>query len=153
MSNYALELYCQMLLAIKQGTDKVGHKSTAKPIYLVSIIDLIPSLHENLIEIDNPLLAERYSKNISLYDKSCKARLALPYFHLGYEPFYHIIWRDNKKTIPFAESPGSRTLSKYILGIQLDPALWDLLQDEGNREYLRSKIIKRYLTDTTGGLT
>lgn len=62
------------------------------------------------------------------------------------EPFYQVIWKDENKIIRAAESPSVKQIKEYIIGMKLDDELWELLQDPGNREYLRNCIIKHYLS-------
>lgn len=145
MTSYALDLYRQMFLSIKRGSHN-GCKSVAKPILLISLIDTLPFLQKNLFEVNDSKLIEVYRVNMIQYGQNNKTPMSLPYFHLHSEPFYQILWKDPKRTIKLAHSPSSKVLSEYTLGATLDEELWELLQDEGNREYLRKCIIETFLT-------
>lgn len=145
MTSYALDLYRQMLLSIKRGSHN-GCKSIAKPIFLISLIDVLPFMQKNLFEVNNPKLIEVYKVNMMQYGQNSKTPMSLPYFHLHSEPFYNIIWKDPERTIKLAHSPSSKVLSEYTSGANLDEELWELLQDEGNRVYLRKCIIETFLT-------
>lgn len=134
-----------MLLSIKRGSHN-GCKSIAKPIFLISLIDTLPFMQKNLFEVNNPKLIEVYKVNMMQYGQNSKTPMSLPYFHLHSEPFYNILWKDSEQTIKLAHSPSSKVLSEYTSGATLDEELWELLQDEGNRNYLRKCIIETFLT-------
>ena len=134
-----------MLLSIKRGSHN-GCKSIAKPIFLISLIDVLPFMQKNLFEVNNPKLIEVYKVNMMQYGQNSKTPMSLPYFHLHSETFYNIIWKDPERTIKLAHSPSSKVLSEYTSGANLDEELWELLQDEGNRVYLRKCIIETFLT-------
>lgn len=144
--NYALDLYRQMFLSLKRGRNSVGGKSNAKPILLISILELIPTLKENIIKFLDAFLNSYYRKNCKLYDSNKLSPIVLPYYHLHSEPFYEILWKDRSKIPIIKHSPSSKLLSDNIIGTKLDDELWELLQDPGNREYLRNCIIKHYLS-------
>lgn len=144
MTSYALDLYRQMLLSIKRGSHN-GCKSIAKPIFLISLIDTLPFMQKNLFEVNNSKLIEVYKVNMMQYGQNSKTPMSLPYFHLHSELFYNILWKDPERTIKLAHSPSSKVLSEYTLGATLDEELWELLQDEGNRDYLRKCIIETFL--------
>lgn len=144
MTSYALDLYRQMFLSIKRGSHN-GCKSIAKPIFLISLIDTLPFMQKNLFEVNNPKLIEVYKVDMMQYGQNIKTPMSLPYFHLHSEPFYNILWKDPERTIKLAHSPSSKVLSEYTSGATLDKELWELLQDEGNRNYLRKCIIENFL--------
>ena len=146
MNTYALDLYRQMFLCLKRGRNSVGGKSNAKPILLISILDLIPSLNENVIKLSDILLNNYYKTNCKLYDCNKSSPIILPYYHLQSEPFYEIIWKDKSKTPIIKHSPSPKLLLSYIIGAKLDDELWELLQVQENREYLRNCIINQYLS-------
>ena len=149
MNTYALDLYRQMFLSLKRGRNSVGGKSNAKPILLISILELIPTLRENIIKLSDALLNNYYQTNCKLYDCNKSSPIVLPYYHLHSEPFYEIIWKDKSKIPIIKHSPSSKLLSDNIIGTRLDDELWELLQDPENREYLRNCIIKQYLFSQT----
>ena len=141
--DYTLELYRQMFTSLKRG-NSCGSVSNAKPVYLMTLIEIIPALKDNLVRIDNPVLKECYQTNTKLFQRDKKTQLSVPYFHLRTAPFYEILWRDGK--LP-AATPSAKFLKEHTLGARLDDDLWNLLQEPANREYLRGCIIKQYLTD------
>ena len=79
MNTYALDLYRQMFLCLKRGRNSVGGKSNAKPILLISILELIPSLNENVIKLSDILLNNYYKTNCKLYDCNKSSPRILPY--------------------------------------------------------------------------
>lgn len=146
MKNYALEFYRQMFVSLKRG-NRNGVVSNAKPVFLLSLIECVPFLRENLISVDNLTLKDFYNTNIQHFAPECKAPLAMPYFHLNTCPFYSIIWKDESKQIMQAHSPSAKQLVQSIDGAKLDNELWVLLQEEENRQYLRQCLIDYYFTD------
>lgn len=146
MNTYALDLYRQMFLSLKRGRNSVGGKSNAKPILLISILELIPTLNENVIRLSDILLNNYYKTNCKLYDCNISSPIIFPYYHLQSEPFYEIIWKDKSKIPIIKHSPSPKLLSDYIVGTKLDEVLWELLQVPENREYLRNCIINQYLS-------
>lgn len=146
MNTYALDLYRQMFLSLKRGRNSVGGKSNAKPIFLISMLELIPTLTENVIKFSDILLINYYKTNCELYDSNKSSPMIMPYYHLHSEPFYDIIWKDRSKIPIIKHTPSPKLLSDNIIGTKLDDELWELLQDPGNREYLRNCIIKQYLS-------
>lgn len=135
-----------MACTLKRGNYR-GNVSNAKPIYLITLIEIFPALKENLIKIDNPVLNECFRTNVKIFQSEKRTPLFMPYFHLCAEPFYEIIWKDGHAPVANAHSPSAKFLKEHTLGARLDDALWDLLQEPANREYLRGCIIKQYLTD------
>ena len=145
MNHYALDLYRQMFLSLKRGRSG-NRKSNAKPIFLLSIIEIVPYLKGNLIPLSAPVLREYYKTNCEAYDTGKSSPLILPYYHMHTEPFYSLCWNDENNITSISHSPSVKELLQYIRGSKLDDELWELLQDESNRSYLRECLIKYYFT-------
>ena len=145
MNHYALDLYRQMFLSLKRGRSG-NRKSNAKPIFLLSIIEIVPYLKGNLIPLSAPLLREYYKTNCEASATGKSSPLILPYYHMHTEPFYSLCWNDENNITSISHSPSVKELLQYIRGSKLDDELWELLQDESNRSYLRECLIKYYFT-------
>ena len=145
MNHYTLDLYRQMFLSLKRGRSG-NRKSNAKPIFLLSIIEIVPYLKGNLIPLSAPLLREYYKTNCEAYDTGKSAALILLYYHMHTEPLYSLCWNDENNITSISHSPSVKELLQYIRGSKLDDELWELLQDESNRSYLRECLIKYYFT-------
>ena len=143
---YKLELYRQMFNALKMGRNASGQKSNAKPIFILSLIDFVPFSKQNLFEVSNHLLLEYYNQNFMFYDKPNYTQMIYPFFHMHREPFYSICWKNDNNIPKIKHSPSAKFLREHTYGAQLDAELWELLQEEENRAYLRQCIINTYLT-------
>lgn len=142
--NYNLELYRQMFISLKRGNTR-GVFSNAKPVLLLSIIDNVKSFEENKILWGDISINSSYSAIYQQINDTKPTPIWKPFFYLKSEPFYELIWTENlmEKDLKF---PSGRLLSSYLAYAKLDDELWELLQDEGNREYLKDVIIKTYLS-------
>ncbi|MDY6293224.1 MAG: hypothetical protein SPL78_03860 [Bacteroidales bacterium] len=141
--NYKLELYRQMVVTMKRGNFR-GVVSNAKPIFLLSLIELVPFCC-NKIMINNTMLSDIYIENRDLFKGVKSTPMVAPFFHLNSEPFYHLVWKKGVNPPPNAASPSAKFLREHLQYAKLDDDLWELLQDKSNREYLKNAIINQYL--------
>lgn len=144
MENYTLELYRQMFASIKRGNTK-GVFSNAKPVFLISLIEIIPSHEENKFFWGDTEIGARYHSNFSDFIKEKPTPMWKPFFYMSSEPFYELIWK-NTPPDKAIKHPSGKTLKDYLCYATLEDELWVLLQDEGNRNYLRKCIIETFLT-------
>lgn len=145
MNRYALDMYRQMFLTLRRGQAN-GMPSKAKPIFILSIIESIPQYCQNRINVNDSFLTDYYKTNLELYTDKRTPLISVPFFHMESEPFYEILWITTERPPNYPHTPSSKSLLKYANGAKLDDELWELLQDEGNREYLKDVIIKTYLS-------
>lgn len=147
MDHWRIQVFADMIAGIKCGNVRNSTlKSKAKPIFLVSLIDYILYIKENKIVFPNNLLQELYRTNVQYYDPSCKAPLVMPFFHLNTEPFYELIWKTQGSHLSYAHTPSVAYMREHVAYAKLDDMLWELLQDEDNRQSLRQAIITKYLS-------
>lgn len=144
--DYQLEIYRSMLTSIKRGNYR-GVVSNAKPIFLISLIEAIPFIKDNMFDVDNYILKSYYAENNPLFKGSTFTPLIAPYFHMSSEPFYSLIWKDGVIPPPNSLTPSGKFLRENLRYAKLDDELWELLQDPKNREYLKQAIIDQYLKD------
>lgn len=142
--NYQLEIYRTMLTSIKRGNYR-GVVSNAKPIFLISLIEGIPFIKDNIFDVDNYVLKSHYEENKPLFRGATFTPLTAPYFHMGSEPFYFLVWKDGVTPPPNSHTPSGKFLRENLRYAKLDDELWELLQDPKNREYLKQAIIEQYL--------
>lgn len=145
MNTYALDMYRQMFASLRRGNIK-GVYSNAKPIFLLSIIDYTTHLENpNHFVWGDKALENIYISNFKAYDTAVPTPFWKPFYYMSSEPFYDLIWQEppNEKAI---KHPSGKTLKDFLSFVKLDDELWELLQDPGNREYLRNCIIKHYLS-------
>ncbi|MFA6831593.1 MAG: hypothetical protein WCR36_04925 [Bacteroidaceae bacterium] len=147
MSTFTLNLYSDYILSIKRGNGIHG-KSKAKPLFVLSIIECISlnALTTNQIKWDDKNLNNWYKRLNTKYDKSNKSSMIMPFYHISSSSFYHFIWKNKERPPIGGHTPSAKYLRENLLYAKLDDELWELLQDSDNREYLRTKIIKNYLT-------
>lgn len=140
--DYALDIYRQMFASLKRGNHR-GVFFNAKPIFLISLIDYLPSLKENEFKWGDKAFLATYLSNTAQLAVSPPTPIIKPFFHLSSEPFYTLVWRENPpdKLLKF---PSARLFKEYLDYAKLDDELWKLLQDESSRLFLRECIIKNY---------
>lgn len=140
--DYALDIYRQMFASLKRGNYR-GVFSNAKPIYLISLIDYLPTLKENKFKWGDKTLLAIYLNNMAQLIAFPFTPMIKPFFHLSSDPFYTLVWRGNPPD-NLLKRPSTRLLKEYLDYAKLDDELWELLQDKSNRAYLRECIIKNY---------
>ena len=140
-SELKLKYYKSRFLQIKRGSSK-GKPSSAKPMLLLSIID---SIKDSLF-VDNRFLYCDTLKRVyvSNYKKIASEEILSdfcnPFYHLESDGFWHIKW----KISPKPDKTSDYKLRNYVDYAYMDNALWDLLQDEQNRNVLRQSIMNFY---------
>jgi putative restriction endonuclease len=124
------------------------NRAPHKPLLLLSVLDLFEQgeAESNLIEI-TPDLGEmfvRYWERTLSFDR--RGNLALPFFHLRSEGFWHLLPRQGKEeALNFTSQIRSLSqLRENVVGARLDEALYDLLRVRESRDLLRSVLIETY---------
>ena len=136
----------------KQWPAETGHCAPYKPILLLAVIDLIAEgeITDNLIEI-TPELGELFASYWSLIrpvmpPERRMGDLALPFYHLRSDGFWHLVPRPGKEAIVEAGIT-MRSISKLrenTLGARLDDDLFYLLQRNDARHKLRRVLVETY---------
>jgi putative restriction endonuclease len=124
--------------------DKAPHK----PLLLLTVLDLAAqgSLRTNFVSL-SPELGDLFTLYWKLVMPSDRAgNLALPFFHLKNDGFWHLIPHHDKEEILAAirQIAGMAQLRDTVIGVQLDEALYQLICIEETRNILRAAIIKQY---------
>lgn len=127
-----------------------AHQAPHKPLLLLCVLDLFDSgkIPSNLVEITDDLteLFGRYWERVLPFGRS--GNLALPFFHLRSEGFWHLLPRqENARVGPQITS--LNRLREEVVGARLDEALHDLIRSEENRDRLRSVLIETYFSPET----
>lgn len=146
MSDLISSYYDSLLLSIHRGWTK-GRFSNAKPLYIISIIDLIDCglLLENKLYYDD-MLKSSYTKTCKLYEPDIKiAPFFKPYFHLAREEFYNIKWKEGVLPEHKWHTPSGKFLREHVVYSFLDENLWSLLQNAQYRQYTKNNIVNHYL--------
>lgn len=148
--NILLTAYLEMFLSIHMGR-RDGQQSISKPLYLLAILEAVNNteLLFNKIEFPNEFIHKRFGM---LYEQVYNNRKGYeaaffirPFFHLASSNFYQLVWKDGIIPPSMSSTPSAKYLREHLRYAKLDEELWELLQDAGNREYLRRNIIARYL--------
>lgn len=142
MNNLKLQYYCYVFMQMKRGNSR-GRIINAKPIFLLSLFDLIDKKEI----IDNKIfyseqLNELYQQYYNIFEPNMETTpLYKPFYHLTSDGFWHIEW-ENRGEIKIS----AKYLRENVKYAKFDNALWDLLQENENRQLLRDVIIKQFLS-------
>ena len=141
--NYTLSDYIELFANLHTNKQQ-GKKAPHKAIMLISVIELIASRHilSNQIEFTEEL-ENCFLKNWKRYVGESfifKPKAGTPYWQLNSEPFWQLIPFEGgykrivelQKGNPYSPS----TIRKNIKYAVMDKELYELLQDEGNRQVL-----------------
>lgn len=145
--NFSIQLYKEMLLAIRRGNG-VNGKSNAKPLLLLSIFENISlmRLKQNVIMWNDEHLIGSYEGLHRYFNEIGHVPFIVPYYHLCSSEFYHLCWIGENRPPIKGHTPSAKYLRENLLYAKLDDELWELLQDAENREFLKRCIIDRYLS-------
>lgn len=150
MNSLSVQLFKDLLLKLKVGFQN-GQPSVSKPLFLLSVFDLIDnnSITRNVFYFENVLLRERYKGYALKYLGEIRTPFSpffiRPFYHLDSEPFYELVWKSAKRPTTNSHTPSAKYLRENLEYAKLDDDLWELLQDPENRAYLKQAIIDRYL--------
>lgn len=124
------------------------YRAPHKPILLLAVMDLFAqgSIKANLIEI-SPELTELFALYWAQAMRPVnRGNLALPFFHLRSDGFWHLVPRPGKEGF-LAATRQIRTINQLrdtLLGAELDEELYALLQADEARDLLRIVLIETY---------
>lgn len=131
------------------------HQAPYKPLLLLSVLDLFEQdeIETNLIEITPDLgeLFAQYCSTVLPFDRP--GNLALPFFHLQSDDFWHLLPRQGKEQA-LGSASQIRSLSRLretAFGARLDEALYEILHVQESRDLLRSVLIETYFAPEIRG--
>lgn len=133
------------------------YRAPHKPLLLLAVMDLIAegTISANLIEV-TPDVGELFTLYWSrVMPPDQRGNLALPFFHLKSDGFWHLMPRPGKKTLVegSAQIRSVNQLQEFVIGAKLDEELYQLLLDNKSREQLRAVVIETYFApDVRPGL-
>lgn len=143
-NNILLNYYRDLLLKINRGVSAGGIKINAKPILIISIIDMIAEGILTNNKIYYPDIKPIYSQTHKFFQpEKVETPLYKPFFHLANEPFYHLNWINKFK---YNNSISAKIIRDHVEYAYLDNALWDLLQEPHVRNQLRETLVAHFLT-------
>ena len=134
----------------KVWSEVTAHQAPHKPILLLCVLDLFDSVEisSNLVEISDDLveLFGRYWERVLPFTRP--GNLALPFFHLQGDGFWHLIPRYEGALIGSQITSLTR-LREEIVGARLAEDLYDLVRLKENRDRLRNVLIETYFSPET----
>lgn len=134
----------------KVWSEVTAHQAPHKPILLLCVLDLLDSdeIRGNLVEITDDLaeLFGRYWERVLPF--SHRGNLALPFFHLQGDGFWHLLPRPENSMLG-SQSTSLTRLREEVIGARLDEDLYELLRLKENRDLLRGLLIEAYFSPET----
>ena len=134
----------------KVWSEVTAHQAPHKPILLLCVLDLFDSgeILSNLIEISDDLteLFSRYWERVLPFSRP--GNLALPFFHLQGDGFWHLLPRQEGVAIGSQITSLTR-LREEIIGARMDEKLYDLVRSGENRDRLRKVLTETYFPPET----
>ncbi|MCZ7554451.1 MAG: hypothetical protein M5U05_18045 [Anaerolineales bacterium] len=126
------------------------HQAPHKPFLLLTIIDLFEQsrVTRNLVEI-TPELVEGFAEYwYWTLPSNLKGDLAVCFFHLKSEGFWHLIALPGKEEAlaQLDQAPSLAQLQTIVWGARLDDELYQLLMMAESRIALRSTLIRTYFS-------
>jgi len=147
MSTTILQKYVQKMENLR--VDRAHGVAPHKPLLLLAVIELIEQgqIQENKIVL-SPELAETFLKYWSKVTDR-KPNLALPFFHLKSEGFWHHHANAGYETALGVATriPTVTRLREVVAYANLDDELFVLLTVPHDREVLRQTLVRTYLPD------
>ncbi len=127
-----------------------AHQAPHKPLLLLCVLDLFDSdkISSNFVEITDDLteLFGRYWGRVLPFDRP--GNLALPFFHLRSEGFWHLLPRQENVSLGPQITSLTR-LREGVIGARLDVELYDFVRSKENRDRLRSVLVETYFSPET----
>ena len=116
-----------------------------KPVMLLAVLDLIESgeLTTNEIRYDTRLQQAFRDYFEDLAPSGWDRNAALPYFHLKSDGFWHIVWRGLETA---GQIRNSKAVREHIDKVELDPELFEMLQDPKDARRLRRVLTMTYFS-------
>ncbi len=128
------------------------HQAPYKPLLLLCVLDLLDSdkISSNFVEITEDLteLFGRYCERV--LPSRRPGDLALPFFHLRSEGFWHLLPRHENASLDSQIAYMAR-LREEVIGARLDEELYGLMRSHENRDRLRSVLIGTYFSPEARG--
>jgi putative restriction endonuclease len=153
---YGIDDYARRFARLRTNRNRkvwsgvTAHQAPHKPILLLCVLDLFDSggISSNLVEISDDLaeLFGRYWERVLPFSRP--GNLALPFFHLQGDGFWHLLPRYESTSLGSQITSPTR-LREEVLGSRLDEDLYDLVRSRDNRDRLRSILIETYFSPET----
>jgi len=139
------------LFAYLKASEYCGAKAPHKAVLLIAVMDLIEkgSIDSPFVYLTDELIDKFHSVwNYYVGDSPLfQPDVCKPYYHLQHEPFWRLIGRNKADdALPYDQVDYTvKYLRDTYECAMLDHWLFDVLQDEKERGYVRSILISNYL--------
>lgn len=124
------------------------HRAPNKPLLLLAVLDQFAegSITVNLIEPSDDLIDLYAIYMAKVMPSGRRGNFAMPFFHLRYDGFWHLLPRPGQETALGAMTTMTSLgqVRANLLGAQLDDALFEALADAAYRDALRTVLIETY---------
>ncbi len=140
-----VDMYRIMLLQIKRSTVRGGVIINAKPVFLLTLIDLIEEgkVRNNEFFFDDNLKTKYEDVHKELLPDAKLTPCYRPYYHLVQDGFWIVKWKNG---VLDPHGLTERRLRENAVYAKLDNVLWDVLQEKEVRDYYREVIKDFFLT-------
>jgi putative restriction endonuclease len=141
--------YTKQLQSLNRASNKMLGKAPHKPILLLSIIQLIHKgeIQSNRIFITGELLIAFKSNWAKLVKTNHISNFSLPFFHLGSEPFWRLVYVNGQPD--FKEKISSLgKLKSSIAFAEIDKDLFELLINPISRTEIENLLLEVYFQST-----
>lgn len=130
--------------------DRTRNRAPQKPILLLAVLDLfeLGKINSNLIEINEDLLDlfDEYWMQALPFTKP--STLAMPFVRMESEGFWYVVRRKEGESLLGGPERSVAHLKERAFGARLDEPLYELLQVEESRKFLRSVLLgEKYFSD------
>lgn len=142
----SLQYYAEKFNTLNMNRQQ-GRVSPHKVCMMLTIIDLIAdkTIHNNRIFFD-PTLRTGFSRHFNIYRaETDRDNPHLPFFHLRSEGFWHHQHKPGRSIVyrGLTSVSGPNDLNNNIAYAYLDEALFQLLQHQVARDYLKASLVER----------
>lgn len=138
----------------KRWPDKVRNQAPHKPFLLLSVLDGVEQgwINSNKIELNQKLIDTFFVYWNGIMGESKITTIALPFYHMGSEPFWELSYISGKRE--FTSSPSTGGLLDRVKYGVIIPELFELMKNTETRISLQSIITQHYFdADTANKVT
>lgn len=154
MKDEAITKYAKLFAKLRTDTSRsrwsafTRGQAPHKPLLLLSVLDLFAqgSIRSNLLEL-TPDLGELFTSYWSrVISRDRRGNLALPFFHLRSDGFWHLMPKPGKENVmaSVTQIKSLFQLRDTVTGARLDDDLYELLHLPDPRATLRAVLVETY---------
>jgi len=150
MTQEDVRLSIQNLNANKDSTTwdhRTRQMAPHKPFLLLSILDGIETgwIKNARITLSQDLIETFFHYWKQVMGEERKTTIALPFFHMGSEPFWKLQYKEGKT--PYKNSPSLGGLTDRIAYAKIDGQLFTMMRDRKKKQEIIKTILQTYFAD------